>query len=770
MVTEVPTATHWGRYMIRGDVDGGIQVLDHPKDPNPSAIGRNFVTALNHPARIARPAIRAGWLKYGPRLGQNRRGEEDFVEIPWDEALDIAAMEIDRIRREHGNQAIYAGSYGWASAGRFHHAQSQVHRFLNMAGGYVRSVNAYSYAAAEVILPRIVASLRQVTVDSTSWATIAEHTELAVLFGGWPLKNAQVNSGGIGTHTTRDWMAKAARRGMRTVLITPMRDDATEELGAEWIAIRPNTDTALMLALAQVLIAEGRADRDFLARYTVGFDRLEAYVLGRADGIVKDPGWAAAITGIPASRIADLARQMAASRTLVSLSWSLQRADHGEQPYWAGVALAAMLGGIGRPGEGFACGLSAMHGVGNPNTQMSFASLSQAVNPVASFIPVARVTEMLENPGGRFTYDGRELTYPDIRLVYWAGGNPFHHHQDLNRLARAWNRPETVIVNEIWWNPLARRADIVFPATTVLERNDIAASAMDGWIMAMHQAVKPVGEARNDHDVFAGMAERLGFADRFREGRNEMEWLRHFYDVARQRVARSGQEWPDFERFWREGEIELPSQTEQRTLLADFRADPAAHPLQTPSGRIELFSERIAALNLPDCPGHPAWIEPREWLGADAATRHPLHLLSNQPTTRLHSQMDLGRTSTDSKIQGREPMRIHPVDAEARGIRDGMVVRLFNDRGACLAGAILDDRLMPGVVQLATGAWWDPDPTLDGLDRHGNPNVLTYDAGTSGLGQGPSAHSCLVEVEPWQGPIPPVAAFDPPRFLRRDAI
>ena len=332
MVTEVPTATHWGRYMIRGGAGAGIQVLDHPKDPNPSAIGQNFVTALNHPARIARPAIRTGWLKHGPRLGQNRRGEEDFVELPWDEALDIAAAEIDRVRREHGNEAIYAGSYGWASAGRFHHAQSQVHRFLNMAGGYVRSVNAYSYAAAEVILPRIVASLRQVTVDSTSWTTIAEQTELAVLFGGWPLKNAQVNSGGIGTHTTRDWMEKAARRGMHTVLIAPMRDDAADELGAEWIAIRPNTDTALMLALAHVLIAEGKADRDFLDRYTVGFDRLAAYVLGQVDGVAKTPEWAAAITGIPAGRIADLARAMAASRTLVSLSWSLQRADHGEQP------------------------------------------------------------------------------------------------------------------------------------------------------------------------------------------------------------------------------------------------------------------------------------------------------------------------------------------------------------------------------------------------------------------------------------------------------
>lgn len=768
MTIEKPTATHWGRYLIGVDPDGAITVRDHPGDPNPSAIGQNYVTAIGHPARIRRPAIRRAWLKHGPRLDDNRRGEDSFVEVPWDEALDIAAGEIDRIRKAHGNTAIFAGSYGWASAGRFHHAQSQVHRFLNMAGGYVRSVNAYSYAAAEVILPRIVASLRQVSVDSTTWPVIAERTELAVLFGGWPLKNAQVNSGGIGAHTTRDWMEKAARNGMRSILISPMRDDAMDALDAEWIPIRPNTDTALMLALMHVLIIEGLADQAFLNRYCVGFERLEGYILGQVDGVAKTPEWAARITTVPAHRIEALAREMASARTLVSLSWSLQRASHGEQPYWAGVSLAAMLGGIGRPGEGFACGISAMHGISNPGTQMSFANLSQGVNPVAAFIPVARVTEMLENPGGRFTYDGRELTYPDIRLIYWAGGNPFHHHQDLNRLARAWNRPETVIVNETWWNPLARRADIVFPATTPLERNDIAASSLDGWIMAMHKAVEPVEDARNDYAIFAGMAERLGFADRFTEGREEMEWLRHFYDITRQRVARQGQEWPDFEQFWQDGEIALPSQSEARTLLSAFRADPDANRLSTPSGRIELYSEKIAALGLEDCPGHPVWIAPREWLGADLAARYPLHLLSNQPRTRLHSQMDLGKTSAASKIQGREPMRIHPADAAARGITDGMVVRLFNDQGACLAGAILDDKLMPGVVQLATGAWWDPDPEQDNLDRHGNPNVLTYDAGTSGLGQGPSAHSCLVEVEAWTDPVPPIRAYDQPDFVPRD--
>lgn len=759
----VQTATHWGRYLVGRDADGAPVVAPHPDDPDPSPIGAGFAAAWNAPARIDRPMVRRGWLETGPRLGDNRRGEEPFVAVEWARALDLVAGEIERVRAAHGNKAIFGGSYGWASAGRFHHAQSQLHRFLNMAGGYARSVNTYSYAAAEVILPRVIAPLKEITARATTWPVIAEETDLVVAFGGWPIKNAQVNSGGIGRHTARGWMERAARRGMRTVLISPLKGDAVDALGAEWLAPRPNTDTALMLALAHVLIAENLADRAFLERYTVGFERFAAYLAGESDGIAKSPAWAAAITGLPAARIAALAREMAEKRTLVSLSWSLQRADHGEQPYWAGVALAALLGGIGRGGEGIAIGLSAMHGVANPASALGFAALPQGINPVRAFIPVARITEMLENPGGSFDYDGGRHVYPDIRLIYWAGGNPFHHHQDLNRLRRAWRRPETVVVHEAFWNPLARHADIVLPATLSIERDDIAASGLDGYVMAMHRAVEPYGQARDDHAILAGLAGRLGFAERFTEGRDTMGWLRHLYDVSRQRAGAQGREWPAFETFWEQDAIAPESEAERRVLLADFRADPDAHPLKTPSGRIELFSDAIAALDLDDCPGHPAWIEPAEWLGAPLARRYRLHLISGQPATRLHSQLDCGGHARAAKVAGREPVRLNPADAAARAIAPGDVVRLFNDRGACLAGAVLDEDVMAGTVQLATGAWWDPDPS--GLDRHGNPNVLTRDHGTSRLAQGPSAHSCLVEVERLNGPAPPVGAFDPPPIV-----
>ncbi|MDE1950204.1 MAG: Asp-tRNA(Asn)/Glu-tRNA(Gln) amidotransferase GatCAB subunit C, partial [Burkholderiales bacterium] len=198
-------------------------------------------------------------------------------------------------------------------------------------------------------------------------------------------------------------------------------------------------------------------------------------------------------------------------------------------------------------------------------------------------------------------------------------------------------------------------------------------------------------------------------------------------------------------------------------MLGEFRADPQAHPLKTPSGRIELHSETIAGFDYEDCPGHPVWLEPVEWLGGAAAARHPLHLISDQPHTKLHSQLDHSAYSLANKVAGREPLRMHPDDARRRGIADGDLVRVFNDRGACLAGARLDAATLPGVLRLATGAWWDPDfDAPQALDRHGNPNVLTRDVGASKLSQGCSAQSCLVEVQRYDGPATPTRVFDGP--------
>jgi biotin/methionine sulfoxide reductase len=393
--------------------------------------------------------------------------------------------------------------------------------------------------------------------------------------------------------------------------------------------------------------------------------------------------------------------------------------------------------------------------------------LPQGTNPVRTFIPVAQIVTLLENPNGTLDYDGQRLRMPDIRLVYWAGGNPFHHHQDLNRLRRALTRPDTVIVHESYWTATARHADIVLPVTVTLERDDIGGSHSDGRVMAMPRVLAPFAEARDDYEAFAGLAKRLDVWDDFTEGRTTDEWLAHIYEANREVQARRGVDMPPFDDFWRDGSFQYPLTSDDHTSFDRFRADPDARPLHTPSGRIELTSAEIAGFAYDDCPGHPVWREPAEWLRGERAATYPLHLIANQPTSRLHSQLDVGRNSTASKVAGREPIRIHPDDAAARRISDGDVVRVFNDRGACYAGAIVTDDVRPQVVNLSTGAWFDPVDPSDPVSAcaHGNVNVLTADVGTSRLAQGCTGQHVLVEIERVAGDPPPVRAHRPPAFV-----
>ena len=756
------TASHWGTYRVQTSNGRVTGVKAFENDPEPSPMIEAMPGMLYADCRVAQPMVRRGWLENGYRSDTSGRGVEPFVAVQWDTALDLAAAEIDRVRTEHGNEAIYASS-GWASAGTFHSAATQLKRFFNDAGGFVDQVTNYSFGSASVIVPRVTGGMEPV-MRPTSWPNIVANTKLLVAFGGISPKNSQVSKDGIARHETQDHVRDARQAGIDIVQISPIQDDFIDELDVDWIAPRPNTDVALMLGLAHTLLAEGLHDKEFLDRYCVGYDQFEPYLTGAADGVVKDADWAAGITSIDAERLRKLARRMAATRTMITMSWSVQRCDHGEQPCWMAITLAAMLGQIGLPGGGVGIGYGSNATIGQQSSKMPNFGLPQGGNAVGTYIPVARVVDMLLNPGAEYDFNGEMLTYPDIRMVYWAGGNPFHKQQDLNRFLEAWKKPECIIVHEPWWTPAARRADIVFPVTTTLERNDIAAGLRDRFFVAMYQAVEPVGEARSDFDIFSGLAERLGVADKYTEGRDEMAWLRHMYAVAQKSAKKQDIEMPDFDEFWERGFWEFKTPVESSILFEGFRNDPNKMALKTPSGRIEIFSETIDSFRYEDCPGHPAWLEPAEWLGSEKVKRHPLHLISNQPKRRMHSQLDFCEPSQSTKITGREPVSIHPDDAASRGIAHGDVVRLFNDRGACLAGADVTDRVRRGVIRLSTGAWLDPLDARDigCLEKHGNPNVLTIDKGSSRLAQSCVAQTALVEVERYEDQAPPVTAFDAP--------
>lgn len=764
-----PHAAHWGFFeaLVKSGRLVGARKFEH--DQHPATLLESTADAVYSSARIDQPYIRRGWLK-GQRAG-TPRGGDPFVPVSWDEVTRILAEETARIRAGHGPQAIFGGSYGWSSAGRYHHAKTQLQRFLGLGGGYTGVVTAYSYAAAQTLLPHIVGTNEILLGRTTDWHAIARYARMVVCFGGLAAKNGMVSAGGAGRHDYQLLMRRARHAGVRFVNISPYQGDTEAELAADWIPIRPNTDTAMMLAMGYVLITAHRLDDSFLHHCTVGWDKLRDYITGESDGTPKSPEWAEPITGVPAQRVRQLMLDATVNPTMLTAAWSLQRADHGEQPYWMLVALAAMMGTIGKPGLGVAFGYGSINGMGTPRRNLPGVSSPIARNPCNSWIPVARITELLERPGEVLHYNGREIRLPDIRMVWWAGGNPFHHHQDLNRLLRAWAKPETIVVQEPWWTSLARHADIVLPATTTLERNDIASSSRDRFVGAMHQAIKPLGKARNDADMLADIADALGFRDSFTQQRDERTWLRHIYEQWRLTCRGMGFEAPEFDRFWKQGYVEVPEPPsgEEYTQFAEFAQDPEECPLDTPSGKIELFSETIAGFGYQDCPGHPVWIAPREWLGAPLARVYPLHLLTLQPSTRLHSQLDTGRIAVADKIDGREPILMNPEDAQARGLSDGQVVRVFNRRGACLAGVRYDARLSRGVVALATGAWFDPErPGQPGaMCVHGNANVLTPDVGTSLLGQGPSAQSCLVQVERWDGPLPPVTVHAPPPIVQK---
>ena len=752
-------SAHWGAFRA-GLVNGRLVVQPHPGDPDPNRLIDNFPDALRNPARIATPAVRRGWLERGPGADP-LRGRDEFVQVSWDEAFDLLARELGRVRDAHGPSAVFGGSYGWSSAGRFHHVQSQVHRFLNVAlGGYVRSVNSYSAGCAEVLVPHIFGNYEKTVRRNVTWEQIAAHSAVVLAFGGMALKNSRVAGGGVSRHVERGAMRQAAARGCRFVCVSPLKSDLPDELAADWVPVQPGTDVALMLGIASTLVEDDAHDRDFLSRYCSGWDELEAYIQGRADGVRKDAAWAAAICGIPADRIRSLARSLPGRRVLVVVSHSLQRAEHGEQPVWMGAVLACMLGQVGLPGGGYSYALGTLAHYGRRNNAIPSPSLDQGKNAVREFIPVARIADMLLHPGEPYDYNGQRLVYPHVRLVYWAGGNPFHHHQDLTRLARAVSRLDTFVVQDNAWTASARHADIVLPATMTLEREDIGSAPTDPLMLAMHQVVEPYGQAKDDYEIFCGLAQRLGVLEAFSEGRTAREWLRHMYGKTRDALASIGRAAPDFDAFWEHGELQLPQAQDDGGMLRAFRQDPQAHPLATPDGRIQVSSQVIRGFGYADCPGHPVWLAPTEPTTPD----YPLHLISNQPASRLHSQLDFGGYSQSTKLHGREVCTLHPATAQERGIQEGDLVRLFNARGACIAAARLSDQMRRDVVQIPTGAWYDPVEEAPGrnLCVHGNPNVLTRDIGTSSLTQGCSGQLTIVQVEKFTGEVRPVRAFTPP--------
>jgi len=333
-------STHWGTYKVSQDRSNKIKLDNWKLDSCPTEFGLGLADAAVDDLRIKQPYVRRGWLGSKGK-SDGKRGRDEFIAISWEEAFNLASTELVRVKNEYGNASIYAGSYGWASAGRFHHAKSQINRFFNLFGGFTSSYQSYSYAAAQTLLPHIIGlDLYSTLEEHTSWDALSEECELIVMFGGMPLKNSKISAGGVGKHVTEKGLKKCIDNGVNFVNVSPLKSDAPKFLQAEQFSIRPNTDTALMLSLAYIMIKGNSSNKGFVKKYTVGFDEFSDYVMGRKNNAECSPDWGAKITGIPVDSINKLAIKILSKKTLISMSWSLQRASRGEQPLWMGITLA----------------------------------------------------------------------------------------------------------------------------------------------------------------------------------------------------------------------------------------------------------------------------------------------------------------------------------------------------------------------------------------------------------------------------------------------
>ncbi|MFV0321625.1 MAG: trimethylamine-N-oxide reductase TorA [Alphaproteobacteria bacterium] len=768
-------ASHWGAFKATVKDGKWVGIRAWENDPMPSHQLEGVLDVVYSPSRIKYPMVRRAFLEKGKDADRSTRGQDDFVRVSWDEALDLVAAEVTRVQNEYGPKGLFAGSYGWKSPGKLHNCRVLLSRCLGMKGGFVNHVGDYSTGAAQVIMPHVVGTL-EVYEQQTAWPNVVENTECLVLWGADPYKTAQIGWV-VPDHGYADGLEAYKQTGKEIISIDPINTKSAKHLGAEWVSIRPQTDVAMMLGMAHTLVDENLVDEDFIAEYTTGYDQFLPYLMGEMDGTPKTAEWAAEICDVPAEQIKALVRKFKEKRTMLASGWGIQRMHHGEQAHWMLVTLAAMLGQIGLPGGGF--GLSYHYSSGGSPTAdgVALSGISSGGAAVegaawltsegAAAIPLARIVDMLENPGAEFDFNGTKDVYPDVKMAYWVGGNPFAHHQDRNRMVKAWEKLETFIVHDFQWTATARHADIVLPATTAFERNDIEVYGdySGKAIVAMQKLVEPMYESKSDFEIFTALSERFGFADKFTESKSEMEWLKEFYNKAYAQAEARNIAMLDFDTFWAAGmtEFKTSEEAKQWVRYGEFREDPLLNPLGTPSGMIEIYSKNIEKMGYDDCKAYPSWMEPLERVGR-SDSQFPLHVNTGHPESRLHSQLCGTKLRETYAVNGREPMWINPKTAEARGINDGDIVRVYNERGQILAGAVVTEDIREDTIWVAEGGWYNPvEPGVGNtLDAYGDVNVLTPDIGTSKLAQGNCGHTVIADVEKFTGEVPELYVFSAP--------
>lgn len=662
-----------------------VRIENSPLRPSHATgcpVGFNFPKVVYAKARLSRPLLRTG-----------PRGSGQFRELSWNAALDLTAGRLAEIREKHGEGSLIRLGGSGSCKGALHNTAGLTQRFLSFWGAYTETLGNYSSQATSFASPYVLGT-RTAGLDVKT----LDHSEMILLWG------ANIFDTRFGNETAKR-IGQLKKSGVPVIVIDPRRSRTVKHLGTEWIRVFPGTDTALMAALLHVLITENRVDRDFLDKYSIGFEELERYILGKTDHTPKTPAWAEKVCGTPTETIVSLARRYADARPAALLpGLSIQRTVGGEEAARLGIVLQAATGNIGK--RGGSSGANAFSRLPGPRCG--------EIGPVKKAGAGVQVYGYADAILG-----GRKGGYPsDIKAIYNVGGNFLSQGSDIAKNMAAFSKVDFSVCHDAFMTPTAKFCDIILPVTTWIEREDIV-FADNNYLHYSHQAIEPVGGARNDYDIFCELADRLGFLAAFSEGRTPGQWLDHFLkdsDVT------------DPGKFRQTGIFN--GKEHDRTAFADFIREPDRYPLDTPSGLIEISSEPYAQTGFSPYP--TCRVLPPE-------KHYPLRLVSPHARFRIHSQT---AGSSWSQERDRQVLWINTMDAEKREIEDGETVSVTSKAGRIDIEAFVTDEIMAGVVCLLEGAW----PEIEnGVDRAGSVNMLTSTEPTM-PSHGSRTHSTLVEV------------------------
>lgn len=703
-----------GACLLKAYVKDGVVVRMETDDGDEPQL-RNCLRCRAYRQRIYAPDRVLHPLK---RVGE--RGQGKFERISWDEALETVAAEYKRVKDAYGPAAVIYVATG-ADMGQIHNMKTALRVFC-MAGG---CSTIWGIASNEGWM---FASQATYGVPSANDHRDLINSRLVIL---WGLNPATVIDG-CGTAYS---LAKAREAGTKFIVVDPKFTDTAALVADRWIPIRPGTDAAVMIAMAHVMITENLHDRRFLDTYTVGFERFQHYVLGDEDGAPKTPAWAESISGVPAHTIIELSREYAITKPAALLpSKAPGRTAYGEQYHRAAFTLAAMTGNIG------------IHGgsAGSEITQRGERPpmgppMKTGGNPVDAGSPRrmdALPSVISKGPGLMARLHNNELMdailrgkaggyYSDYKMLYMANTNYLNQYPNVNKTVEALKSLEFIAIQEQFLTATAKFADIVLPTCTFFERTD-AVEGAGPHIAYQPKVIDPLGESRSHLDICEGLAQKLGVTG-FND-KTEDEWLRLIVGPAVSDYDRFKDK--GVEKYYPEPSVPFKQQIE----------DPANNPFPTPSGKIEIYSQLLADMNNPLLPPIPKYVETWEGLNDPLVGRYPLQLITTHFRRRVHSQFDNIPWLKELEPQA---VTISVRDAHARGIKDGDLVRVFNDRGQMIIPAKVTQRIMPGVVDVPEGAWYHPDE--HGIDRGGCANVLTRDKRSPG-GAFPT-NTSLVQIE-----------------------